>query len=159
MLNIAESTTLGKDLEEAVSRYKLEEVASRPNAGATAICGKVEAELWEMSDVVAAEFLSSPTALPRVGSSRLIRKSYELLGLVSFFTVGEDECRAWTIPVSLPAPKRQPAPSTPISKSTSSAPKPSTGARCWPRVLKPLPAPRAHCVLKARTTGSKMEMS
>ena len=30
---------------------------------------------------------------------RLIRKSYELLGLVAFFTVGEDECRAWTIPV------------------------------------------------------------
>jgi hypothetical protein len=31
---------------------------------------------------------------------RLIRKSYELLGLVAFFTVGEDECRAWTIPVN-----------------------------------------------------------
>jgi ribosome-binding ATPase len=30
--------------------------------------------------------------------SRLIRKSYELLGLISFFTVGEDECRAWTVP-------------------------------------------------------------
>jgi ribosome-binding ATPase YchF (GTP1/OBG family) len=28
----------------------------------------------------------------------LIRKSYELLGLMSFFTVGEDECRAWTVP-------------------------------------------------------------
>ena len=31
---------------------------------------------------------------------RLIRKSYELLGLISFFTVGEDECRAWTVPVN-----------------------------------------------------------
>jgi ribosome-binding ATPase YchF (GTP1/OBG family) len=59
VLNIAESTTLGADLESAVSRYKLEEVASRPNAGATAICGKVEAELAEMSDEEAAEFLSS----------------------------------------------------------------------------------------------------
>src|ERR1019366_4335326 len=32
------------------------------------------------------------------GLSRLIRKSYHLLGLISFFTAGEDECRAWTIP-------------------------------------------------------------
>ena len=39
--------------------YKLTEVASRPNAGAAAICGKVEAELAEMSDADAAEFLSS----------------------------------------------------------------------------------------------------
>ena len=59
VLNIAESTTLGTDLESAVARYHLEEVASRPNAGATAICGKVEAELAEMSDEEAAEFLSS----------------------------------------------------------------------------------------------------
>ena len=41
VLNINESTTLGKDLEEAVAKYKLAEVANRPNAGATAICGKV----------------------------------------------------------------------------------------------------------------------
>jgi len=31
---------------------------------------------------------------------RLIRKSYELQGLISFFTVGEDECRAWTVPAN-----------------------------------------------------------
>jgi hypothetical protein len=98
VLNIAESPTLGADLESAVARYKLEEVASRPNAGATAICGKVEAELAEMSDDEAAEFLSS-YGLTESGLRRLIRKSYELLGLVAFFTVGEDECRAWTIPV------------------------------------------------------------
>src|SRR5215813_3338 len=42
VLNIGESTHLGKDLEEAVAKYKLEEVASHPNAAATAICGKVE---------------------------------------------------------------------------------------------------------------------
>src|SRR5208282_5951272 len=50
VLNISESTTLGADLEAAVAKYKLEEMASRPNAGATAICGKVEAELAEMDD-------------------------------------------------------------------------------------------------------------
>jgi ribosome-binding ATPase len=98
VLNIAESSTLGADLETAVERYKLTEVASRPNAGATAICGKVEAELAEMSDEEAAEFLGS-YGLKESGLRRLIRKSYELLGLVAFFTVGEDECRAWTIPI------------------------------------------------------------
>jgi ribosome-binding ATPase YchF (GTP1/OBG family) len=103
-LNIGESTTLGDDLEAAVSRFKLEEVAHRPNAAATAICGKVEAELAEMEDVEAAEFLSS-YGLHESGLVRLIRKSYELQGLISFFTAGEDECRAWTIPIGSKAPQ------------------------------------------------------
>jgi ribosome-binding ATPase len=99
VLNISESTELGKELEEAVSKHKLTEVASRPNASAAAICGKVEAELAEMSDEDAAEFLSS-YGLKESGLVRLIRTTYALLGLVSFFTAGEDECRAWTIPVN-----------------------------------------------------------
>ncbi|MGD0901956.1 MAG: redox-regulated ATPase YchF [Terracidiphilus sp.] len=104
VLNIGESATLGADLEAAVSRFKLDEVARRPNAGATAICGKVEAELAEMDDEEAAEFLSS-YGLGESGLARLIRKSYELLGLISFFTAGEDECRAWTVPVGSKAPQ------------------------------------------------------
>src|SRR5437660_2698519 len=99
VLNVGESTQLGKDLESAIQKHKLGDVASRPNSGATAICGKVEAELSEMSDADAAEFLSS-YGLTESGLARLIRKSYELLGLISFFTIGEDECRAWTIPVN-----------------------------------------------------------
>src|SRR5271167_1046276 len=99
VLNISESTQLGKDLDEAVAKFKLTEVASRPNSGATAICGKVEAELAEMSDADAAEFLSS-YGLTESGLVRLIRTTYKLLGLISFFTAGEDECRAWTIPVN-----------------------------------------------------------
>jgi GTP-binding protein YchF len=102
VLNIGESTELGKDLEAAVAKYNLTEVAARPNAGASAICGKVEAELAEMSDEDAAEFLGS-YGLTDSGLSRLIRKSYHLLGLISFFTAGEDECRAWTIPVNMRA--------------------------------------------------------
>jgi GTP-binding protein YchF len=118
VLNIGESTTLGDDLEAAVARWKLDEVAHRPNAGvptdrsssvgwnagATAICGKVEAELAEMDDEEAAEFLGS-YGLRESGLVRLIRKSYELQGLISFFTAGEDECRAWTIPVGSKAPQ------------------------------------------------------
>lgn len=96
VLNISESTTLGKDLEAAVDKFGIKEAASRPNTGATAICGKVEAELAEMSDEEAAEFLSS-YGLNESGLSRLIKKTYELLGLISFLTAGEDECRAWTI--------------------------------------------------------------
>ncbi len=97
VLNVSESTQLGKELEDAARQYKLTEVASRPNAGATAICGKVEAELAEMSDADAGEFLSS-YGLTESGLVRLIRTTYALLGLISFFTAGEDECRAWTIP-------------------------------------------------------------
>jgi GTP-binding protein YchF len=99
VLNVSESQELGKELEDAVTKYKLTDVASRPNAGATAICGKVEAELAEMSDEDAAEFLSS-YGLTESGLSRLIRTTYKLLGLISFFTAGDDECRAWTIPVN-----------------------------------------------------------
>src|ERR1700731_2334765 len=99
VLNIGESTELGKELEEAVSKYKLTEIAARPNAAATAICVKVEAELAKMSDADAAEFLSS-YGLTESGLTRLIRTTYVLLGLMSFFTAGEDECRAWTIPVN-----------------------------------------------------------
>ncbi len=115
VLNIGESTELGRDLEAAVAKYGLTDLASdhvgtgaptRPveqrstkNVGATAICGKVEAELAEMSDADAAEFLSS-YGLSESGLARLIRKTYALLGLISFFTAGEDECRAWTIPVN-----------------------------------------------------------
>jgi ribosome-binding ATPase len=97
VLNIGESTELGKQLEDAVGKYKLTEIAARPNSAATAICGKVEAELAEMSDADAAEFLSS-YGLTESGLTRLIRTTYKLLGLISFFTAGEDECRAWTIP-------------------------------------------------------------
>ncbi len=96
VLNIGESTNLSDDIANAPKKYAIQESASRPNTGATAICGKVEAELAEMSDEDAAEFLAS-YGLKESGLSRLINKTYELLGLISFLTAGEDECRAWTI--------------------------------------------------------------
>jgi len=98
-VNVSESTTLGADLEAAAAKFGLTEIASRPNAGVTAFCGKVEAELSEMEDEEATEFLAS-YGLKESGLVRLIRRSYELLGLISFFTVGEDECRAWTVPAN-----------------------------------------------------------
>ncbi len=104
VLNVSESSTLGSDLEAAMARYKLDAIAQKPNAGATAICGKVEAELAEMDDAEAADFLDS-YGLHESGLVRLIRKSYELQGLISFFTAGEDECRAWTVPLGAKAPE------------------------------------------------------
>ena len=115
VLNVNESTELGKELDEAVAKYNLTEIASRPNVGATAICGKVEAELAEMSDEDASEFLSS-YGLTESGLSRLIRTTYKLLGLISFFTAGEDECRAWTIPVNTRAPQAAGAIHTDLEK-------------------------------------------
>jgi GTP-binding protein YchF len=74
----------------------------RLHTGVSAICGKVEAELAQMSDADAAEFLGS-YGLKESAISRLINASYQLLGLISFFTVGEDECRAWTIRAGMTA--------------------------------------------------------
>jgi ribosome-binding ATPase len=99
VLNVNESPELGNTLANAASMHNLAEVASHPNAAAAAICGRVEAELSEMNDADAAEFLAS-YGLQESGLVRLIRSTYTLLGMISFFTVGEDECRAWTIPAN-----------------------------------------------------------
>ena len=71
-------------------------LAQRPRTAVTAVCGKIEAEMAELSDAEAAEFLES-YGLKESAVSRFIRTSYRLLDLISFFTVGEDECRAWTV--------------------------------------------------------------
>ena len=55
VVNVNESSSLGVDLEKAGEKYNLTEVASRKNAGATAICGKVEAELADMEEDEAAK--------------------------------------------------------------------------------------------------------
>src|SRR6201997_5257634 len=79
VLNVSETQELGKALEGAVAKFNLTEVAGRLNAGATAVCAKVEAELAEMSDEDAAEFLSS-YGLTESGRVRPIPQPYPLLG-------------------------------------------------------------------------------
>ncbi len=61
-----------------------------------ALAGKIEAELAELSDEDARVFMDD-LHISEPGRGRVIRLTYELLGLLSFFTAGEDECRAWTI--------------------------------------------------------------
>jgi len=60
------------------------------------IRGKLEQELAQMTDEEAAEFLAA-FSITASAMDRVLKRSYDLLGLISFFTVGEDEVRAWTI--------------------------------------------------------------
>jgi ribosome-binding ATPase len=83
-------------LDSAVERHKLTSLAGKPNAAVVAVCGRLEAELAEMEEAEAAELLAS-YGLKEPGLNRLIRATYELMGLTSFFTAGEPEVRAWTI--------------------------------------------------------------
>lgn len=69
-----------------------------------AICGKIEAELAELPAAEAADYLAS-YGLKESGMQRLITATYEVQGLMSFLTAGDDECRAWTIPMKSTAPK------------------------------------------------------
>ncbi|GAB4330021.1 MAG: redox-regulated ATPase YchF [Dehalococcoidia bacterium] len=69
-----------------------------------AMGGKFEMELNELSDDEAAEFREA-TGITESGMAEAIRLSYRLLGLVSFLTVGPDECRAWPIPRGSTAPQ------------------------------------------------------
>ena len=84
------------ELETAVERHKLSALQGRPNTAVVAICGRLEAELAEMDEKEAAELLAS-YGLKEPGLNRLIRATYELMGLIQFFTAGEPEVRSWTI--------------------------------------------------------------
>ena len=66
------------------------------NESCLAICGQIEHEIASMSDGDAVTFLKE-YGIAEAAVNRIIRASYDLLGLISFFTVGEDEVRAWTI--------------------------------------------------------------
>lgn len=69
-----------------------------------AICGKIEAELAELSAEEAKDYLAS-YGLKESGMQRLITATYAVQGLMSFLTAGDDECRAWTVPMNSTAPK------------------------------------------------------
>jgi len=84
------------EIDRAVERHKLGALAARPNTIVVPVCGRIEAELAELDDAEAAELLGS-YGLKESGLDRLIRASYKLLGLISFFTCGDPECRAWMI--------------------------------------------------------------
>jgi GTP-binding protein YchF len=84
---------------------KVRERAAADGAEAVSICGKFEAELADLgSEEEKREFLSE-LGLEESGLSALAHAAYRLLGLRTFFTAGEDECRAWTIRAGDKAPQ------------------------------------------------------
>jgi len=100
VLNVGESQA--SKIPEIEEAYRRDLLAGHHNLEVTAICGKLEAEIAELSAAEAREYLSS-YGLSAPGLERLIHASYSLLGLMSFLTAGEDEVRAWTIRKNCPA--------------------------------------------------------
>jgi len=95
VLNIGESDAPRLHEVEEEWRAKL---GGRTHTAVAAIGGKIEAELAELPPEEAGEYLAS-YGLKESGLVRLISATYALLGLMSFLTAGEDEVRAWTIPM------------------------------------------------------------
>jgi ribosome-binding ATPase len=92
VLNIDEGQLAAvPDLEEAGrARY------AQPQSDVAALGGKIEAELAQLSADDAALFMED-LGISEPSRGRVIHLTYRLLGLFSFFTAGEDECRAWTL--------------------------------------------------------------
>lgn len=84
---------------ELVSEY-----AKKENAGVIVMCAKIEAELAPLEDEERKVFMSD-LGITNSGLDKLIFATYDLLGLATFFTSGEDECRAWTFRKGMKAPE------------------------------------------------------
>jgi len=99
VINIAEEEIGNENtIEKQFSSYKGQ------NCEITSLSAEIEKEISELSDEDAEVFMED-LGIKEPALQKLIRRSYELLGLMSFFTVGEDECRAWTIRNNSKAPK------------------------------------------------------
>ena len=92
------------DLENSAYYKAVRSRADAEGAQVLPICAKTEQELTELSEEERAMFLED-LGLSESGLDRLIKCSYELLGLISFLTAGSDECRAWTITRGTKAPR------------------------------------------------------
>jgi GTP-binding protein YchF len=97
VVNLDESQLADGGIERAAATTGLTPFLSRGSTAAVAVCAKIELEIGQLDGADAAAFLAD-LGLVESGLNRVIRASYDLLGYMSFFTVGEDECRAWSIP-------------------------------------------------------------
>ncbi|MCI8273176.1 MAG: redox-regulated ATPase YchF [Clostridia bacterium] len=100
--NISEEQILNAENEEKVKEVK--EYVAKENAEVIPLCVKIEEELSGLEDEDKKEMLEA-IGLEESGLDKLIKKSYDLLGLMSFITAGEPEVRAWTIKKGTKAPK------------------------------------------------------
>ena len=92
VLNIDEGQLAGASDLEAAGRSRY----AQPQTDVAALGGKIEAELAQLSEADAALFMED-LGIAEPSRGRVIHLTYRLLGLFSFFTAGEDECRAWTL--------------------------------------------------------------
>jgi len=98
--NVAEDDLHG----DAAYVKQVREYAARVNAGVVPVCAKLEAEIAELAPEERAEMLAS-VGLTEPALAALARAAYRTLGLQSYFTAGEKEVRAWTIPIGATAPQ------------------------------------------------------
>ena len=101
MANVDEESCI-TDTNEYVEQIR--EYAKAENAEVITVCAKIEEDLCELDNEEKELFLSD-LGIKDSGLSKLIKATYKLLGLATFFTVGEDECRAWTFKIGSKAPK------------------------------------------------------
>jgi GTP-binding protein YchF len=101
--NVAEGDLANPDANPFVSKVK-QYARDHHDTGAVVICSKLEADLVDLEPTEAAEFLKA-AGVSDSGVSNLIREAYRVLGLVSYFTAGEKEVRAWTIRKGWKAPQ------------------------------------------------------
>ena len=101
LANVSEED-LAKEDNEYVKLVK--EYAKKEKAPVVVLCAKVEEELSELSDSDKEELLSA-LGIGISGLDKLIRATYDLLGLATYFTVGKDEVRAWTFKKGMNAKK------------------------------------------------------
>lgn len=95
---------MGTDEEKIDYVCRVKQFAKDEGSEVLVICAKTEEELSQMSPEDSAMFLEE-LGLKESGLNRLIKKSYELLGLISYLTAGEKETRAWTIVKGTKAPQ------------------------------------------------------
>ena len=101
MANISEND-LGKEDNEYVKLVK--EYASKEGSEVITVSAKVESELSELEEEEKQEFLRE-LGIKESGLDQLIKATYSLLGLATYFTAGSDECRAWTFRRGMKAPE------------------------------------------------------
>ena len=101
--NIAEDD-LGSDVADIPGIAKVQAIAADENAEVLVISAAIEEEIAQMDPEEKAEFIEE-LGIGQSGLDRLITACYRLLGLISFLTAGEDECRAWTIVNGTKAPQ------------------------------------------------------
>ena len=95
-----------EDLNNGGNNYveKVREYAKNENSEVVMICAKVESELAELEEEEKELFLQE-LGIPESGLDQLIKKTYSLLGLATYFTVGSDEVKAWTFKIGMKAPE------------------------------------------------------